>query len=151
MLLPLVVSNAPLGSVLTSPPVHPQFAVTFTVRVQLRLAGIEPPIKVTLEMPTVAVPPQVLLALPETSMPMGNVSASGAISRAAVLLGFRKVMVRVEIPPAVTVAGLKDLRRLSGTLAGMGVTVNVATAAPVLLPLLVSSAPTGNVLTRAPV
>ena len=151
MLLPLVVSNAPMGSVLTSPPVHPQFAVTFTVKVQLRLAGIEPPIKVTLEAPTVAVPPQVFLAMPETIMPTGNVSVSGAISRAAVLLELRKVMVRVEFPPAVTMAGLKDLRRVGGTLEGMGVTVNVATAAPVLLPLLVCSAPLGNVLTKAPV
>ena len=40
--------------------------VTFTVTVQKPAAGIAPPVKVTLEAPAVAVPPQVLLALPET-------------------------------------------------------------------------------------
>jgi hypothetical protein len=51
-----------------------------------------------------AVPPQVLLALPETTMPLGNVSVSGAVSRAGVAPALLKVMVRTETPPALMVA-----------------------------------------------
>ena len=101
---------------------------------------MEPPVKVTLETPTVAVPPQVLLALPEMSMPVGKKSVSGPVSVAAVLPRFPKVMVRVESAPATIVAGLNDLSRLGGT---VGSSVKYAEAAAVLLPLLVSRAPAG--------
>jgi hypothetical protein len=47
-----------------------------------------------------AVPPQVVLALPETTTPLGNVSVSGAFRVAAVVLALLKVIVRVEVPPA---------------------------------------------------
>ena len=56
-----------------------------------------------------------MLALPETSKPMGNVSVSGAVSPTAVLFGLVNVMVRVEIPPDVMAAGVKDLRRRGET------------------------------------
>ena len=75
-----------------------------------------PPVNVTPDAPTVAAPPQVVLTLPETSKPMGNVSVSGAVSSAAVLFGLVNVMVRVEIPPDVMAAGLKDLRSVGATL-----------------------------------
>lgn len=143
MLPPLVVASEPTGRMLMRPPVQPQFAVTFTVRLQELLAGMEPPVKVTLETSTVAVPPQVLLALPEMIIPVGKESVSGAVSVAAVLLRFRKVIVRVESPPAITVAGLNDLSRMGGVVA---ISIKVAPAAATLLPLLVSSAPTVSVL-----
>lgn len=117
--------------------------VTFTVTVQEPAAGMEPPVKVTLEAPTVAVAPQVLLALPDASMPLGNVSVSGALSAAAVLLVLLKVMVRVETPPEIMVAGLKALP----TVTGEGTeTFKVAMAGIALLPLLVSKAPAASEL-----
>ena len=90
----------------------PPEAVTFTVTVQEPLAGIEPPVRVTVELPALAasVPPHVVLAvLPNTTTPLGNVSVSGALRLAAVLLVLLKVRVRVETPPALTVAGPKAL------------------------------------------
>jgi len=107
------------------------------------LTGIEPPVNVTLAALTLADPPQVVLARPETIMPLGKVSVSGAVRIAIVLLGLLKVIVRVETAPVRMAAGLKDLRRVGAT---RGVTVKVATAAPVLLPLPVCSAPMGRVL-----
>jgi hypothetical protein len=145
VLLPKLVGRAPADSVLVKAPA--ELVVTFTVTVQEPLAGIEPPVNVTLDALTVAVPAQVVLALPETSKPAGNVSVRGPVSAAAVLFGLVNVMVRVEIPPNVMATGLKDLRKLGETLA---VTVNVAPAVVVLLPLLVSSAPIVSVLTKAP-
>jgi len=52
--------------------------------------------------------------------------------------------VSVELPPAVTLAGLKDFLSDGTT---MGVTVKVATAAATLLPLLVVRAPPARELT----
>ena len=46
-----------------------------------------------------------MLALPETVMPLGKKSVSGAVSVAATALGLCKVMVRVEVPPEVMVSG----------------------------------------------
>jgi hypothetical protein len=76
-----------------------------------------PPVRVTAELPAVAVtaPPQVLPALPETTTPVGNVSVNGIVRLAAVVLGLLKVIVRVEVPPAVMVAGLKALLSVGGT------------------------------------
>jgi hypothetical protein len=76
-----------------------------------------PPVRVTAELPAVAVtaPPQVLPALPETTKPLGNVSVNGVVRLAAVVLGLLKVIVRVEVPPAVMVAGLKALLSVGGT------------------------------------
>src|ERR1041385_5365825 len=121
-------------------------AVTFTVTIQEPLAGIEPPVRVTVEPPVgaVTVPPQVVLGLPETTTPLGNVSVSAAVSVATVLLGLFNVMVRVETPPEVISAGRNALLRVTAD--GGAETVKVATAATVLLPLLVCNAPTASVL-----
>lgn len=74
--------------------------VTATVTVQEPSAGIEPPVRVTDEVVGVdAVPPQVLLALPETTRPTGSMSVKGAIRLAAVSLELVKVIVRVALPP----------------------------------------------------
>ena len=90
------------------------------------MAGIEPPVKVTVEPPAVAVsaPPQVVLALGVAAIttPLGKVSMSGAVRLAAVASALLKVMVRVETPPALMVAGLKALPSVGG----MGVTGGTA-------------------------
>ena len=89
-----------------------------------------------------------LLAI--TSRPLGNASMNCAVSLAGVLLALLKVMVRVETPPALMLAGLKDLPSVGGTTAGgttTGVlTARVATAAAALLPLLVCKAPAASEL-----
>jgi hypothetical protein len=91
-----------------------------------------------------AVPPaQVVLALPETTTPLGNVSVSGAFRVAAVVPPLLKVIVRVEVPPAAMVAGLKALPRVTEEGAE---TVKVATAGAALVPLLVTKAPMASEL-----
>jgi hypothetical protein len=67
-------------------------------------AGIVPPVNVTVETLVLAAPPQVLLALPEITTPLGNLSVSGAVRRAGVAPALLKVMVRTETPPALMVA-----------------------------------------------
>ena len=109
------------------------------------LAGMSPPVNVTLETPTVAKPPQVLLALPEINVPAGNVSVSGAVRLAMVPFALLNVMVSVESPPIMMVAGLKALPSIGETFTG-GMTVKVAMAAAALLPLLVWSAPAATEL-----
>ena len=73
--------------------------------------------------------------------PVGSVSVSVAVSAAAVVLGFESEIVRVDSPPAATVAGAKAL--VSDGEAP--VTVRFAVAAAALLPLLVCSAPAAMV------
>jgi len=107
------------------------------------LAGIEPPVKVTFEAPTEAVPPQVVLAPPDTNMPLGNVSVSGAVRTATVWFVLLSVIVRPEIPPPIMLAGLKDLP--SVTVEGAE-TVKVAMAGAALLPLPVCNAPAASEL-----
>ena len=70
---PLLVCNAPTGTVLTCGPSQ-SVVVTVTLTVQKPLDGIEPPVKVTFVSPLMAVtvPPQVLLAFPLTIMSSGN-------------------------------------------------------------------------------
>jgi hypothetical protein len=145
-LVPLLVFKTPAGRLLVRVP-KKLFSVTFTFTVQELLAGIEPPANATFELPAtaVSVPPQVVLAPPETNKPAGKVSTNGAESVAALLLGFFKVMVRADTPPSATIDGLKDL--LSVGVEATAVTVKVAEAGAVLLPLLVFSAPAGMVLT----
>ena len=123
----------------------PLDAVTGTVTVQEPLAGIVPPVRVTVEPPALAVsvPPHVLLALPETATPLGNVSVNGAFRLAIAVSALLKVIVRVEVPPAAMVAGVKALPSVTEEEAG---TVNVATAGAVLVPLLVTKAPTASEL-----
>jgi hypothetical protein len=82
------------------------------------LIGILPPVRITAELPAVAVsapPVQVVLPPPETTKPLGNVSVNGVVRLAAVVLGLLKVIVSVEVPPAVIVAGLKALLSVGGT------------------------------------
>lgn len=180
-LLPLLVCNAPTGSVLinvhwlgetqlgwtppvpTAPPltrdVVPAAALTlyvvpaehtpttFTLTVQELPAGIAPPVNTMLEPPALAVsvPPHVVIALPETTMPLGNVSVNGAVRLAATPSELFKVIVRVETPFEVIVAGLKALLSVGAT-TGRALTVRVATAGAVLLPLLVCNEPAANAL-----
>jgi hypothetical protein len=108
-------------------------------------AGIEPPVNVTVDdpAPAVTVPPQVVLPPAYTVMPEGSRSTSGDVSAAAVPLALFRVMVRLEVPPALTLAGLKDLLSDGET---TGVTVKVATAGEALLPLPVFSAPAASEL-----
>jgi hypothetical protein len=65
------------------------------------LAGIEPPVKVTDEVPALTVPPQVVLAPPLTTTPRGNVSVSDAAE--ATVQGCSGNG-EVDIPPAVMVS-----------------------------------------------
>jgi hypothetical protein len=86
---------------------------------------------------------QVELTLPATSTPLGNVSVSGPLRVASVVFALFKVIVRIEVPPAAMVAGLKALPSVTEEGAE---TVNVATAGAALLPLLVTKAPTASEL-----
>jgi hypothetical protein len=154
-LLPLLVCKAPAGSLFTysrlrSRSLQSSFLfdmVTRTVTVQEPLAGIEPPVSVTVEPPfgAVTVPPQVVLGIPETTKPFGNVSMNGEVKLAAVAFGLFRIMVRVELPSSTTEVGLKDLLNVGGT-GGTGVTTKVAIAGPLLLPLLVCKAPAASEL-----
>jgi hypothetical protein len=136
---PLLVCKAPAGIVLTRwPVVHVLVVVTLTVMLQEPLAGIEPLCKVTDEPPIEAdvVPPQVLLAEPLTIIPVGNESVKDDESFAAVEFGLDRVIVRVEVPACLMLAGLNDLVSFGAIGAG-GTIVKVAEADPVLAPLLV--------------
>ena len=99
VLVPWLVCKAPAGSELMNVPTLG--TVTATVTVQEPYAGIEPPLKVTIELPLVAVtvPLHVLLAVPETVMPLGNKSVSGAVRLDATPAGFLRVMVSAEVLP----------------------------------------------------
>lgn len=78
--------------------------------------GIVPPVKVTVDAPRGAVtfPPQSVLALSATSIPVGSVSVSGAVRLVAVLSGLLRVRVRVDVPSALIVTGLKALPSVGG-------------------------------------
>jgi hypothetical protein len=62
------------------------------------------------------------------------------VSLAAVLLGLFNVMVSFETDPDAMVDGLKDFARVGDTMAA-ALTVKLALAGNVLLPLLVCKAP----------
>ena len=123
----------------------PLVAVTSTTKSQELLAGIVPPVRVTVDVLVEAVPPQVVLALPETTRPLGKVSVSGAVMVAAALSALLKVIVRVELPPALMMDGLKAFPT-TGKTAATVLTVKVATAGAALTPLLVCNAPTASEL-----
>ena len=110
----------------------PLAALTGTVIVQEPLAGIEPPVNVTDELFEVTVPPHVVLGEEATTTPTGSVSTSGALRLAPVVFVLLKVMVRVELPPALITAGLKALPSVGDTRTVF--TVKVATAGEVLFP-----------------
>ena len=111
VLLPLSVFKSPAPKELMKLPALA--AITCTLTVQEPLAGIAPPVSVTDELPAsaITVPPQVLLAfgVGATSTPVGRLSTSGAFRLATVSLALFNVSVRVEIPPALIVAGLNAL------------------------------------------
>ena len=111
--------------------------------VQEPLTGIVPPVKVTDDALVEGVPPQVVVAVPETTKPLGNVSVSGAVMVAAVP-ALLKVIVMVEVPPAVIVDGLKALPSVTPD---ADETDKVAMAGPELLPLFVCKAPAASELT----
>lgn len=126
----------------------PLAAITFTVTVQELLAGIEPVIKVTFERFVRAansVLLQVVRATPTTTKPLGSVSIRGAVRMASVASGLLKVIVSVDVPPALIVAGLNALPSVGWLLAGE-LTVNVAIAGAVLLPLPVCKTPAASEL-----
>lgn len=52
---------------------------------------------------------QVVLALPDVTIPVGNVSVSAELRVVTVLLGFTRTIARVEAAPVSTAAGLKTL------------------------------------------
>jgi len=115
------------------------------------LAGMLPPVKVTCELPGVAVsvPPQLVLAPPETTIPLGKTSVNGAVNIAAVLLGLVRVMVRFEVPPELMVTGLKALATLGGRPAEL-LTVKVETVPTAFVPVVVCSVPAPIVLRNWP-
>jgi hypothetical protein len=159
-LLPLLVTRAPAGKVLMYEPAVA--AVTFTVTVHV--PGVLPPAgidrvegKVTVEPPAVAetapLPSQVVLALGVAAIttPVGNVSTSAEVRVATLKFGLDSVMVSVETPPALMLAGLNALPSRGGRPSPTGgTTVNVATAGAALLPLLVTRAPACKVLMYEP-
>ena len=147
VLFPLLVCRAPAGNVLMKLP--PMAPVTFTVTVQEPFAGMDPPIRVTLDTSTVTEPPQVLLLPPEVNRPLGKVSVSGAVRVAMLLLGLIKVIVRVEVPPEGMVTGEKVLLT-NGAEGVAGMTVKVAAAGAVLFPLLVCNDPIASELMKFP-
>lgn len=79
----------------------------------------------TVEEVVEAVPPQVVVAVPVAERPLGNESVKLA-PVAAVALALLKVMVRVELPPALMETGLKALATVGGT--GPADTLQVETA-----------------------
>ena len=91
------------------------------------------------------VPPQFVVAVPESTMPLGKVSTNGAVRVAAEPLGLVNVMARDDVPPAAMEAGAKALLNVGATPA-TGVTVRVETAGAELLPLLVCKLPAGREL-----
>lgn len=106
------------------------------------LTGIVPPVRVTVELVVDAVPPHVVVALPEVSKPAGMVSVRGAVIVAAVP-ALLSVSVSVERPPTTIVAGLKAFPRVTPV---GDETVSVAMAGPALLPLLVCRTPAASEL-----
>jgi hypothetical protein len=87
--------------------------------------------------------PQVVLAfgVGAITTPPVKVSVSAAVRVAALPFALPSVMVSVETPGALMVAGLKALLSVTVVL-----TANVAVAAALLLPLLVCKALAGSVL-----
>jgi hypothetical protein len=102
-----------------------------------------PPVKVTDDALVEGVPPQVVVAAPEVTKPLGNASVSGAVIVAAVP-ALLKVIVMVDVPPAMIVDGLKALPSVTPD---GDETDKVAIAGPELLPLLVCKAPAANEFT----
>ena len=93
-------------------------------------------------------PEQVVEALGIAAMtkPLGKVSTNGLDKLAFERLALVNVTVSLEMPLTIMVDGSKALLRVGGVEDIRGITVKVATAGAVLLPLLVTKAPASNVL-----
>jgi len=126
-LLPLLVTKAPAGSVLVRLPAVEEVTFTFTVQVPAA-AGARVPCgitakvaRLTVVVPASAVtmpPAQVVLAfgVAAITMPAGKLSVSGEVILSGVsTLELDSVMVRVDVPPAVIVVGLKLLLTVGAT------------------------------------
>ena len=148
---PLLVCSEPDTKVFTRRPLQLGVAAIWSVILQDPLAGIAPPVSVTCELPATALsdPRQLVLAPPETTMPLGKVSVNGSLIVAIVLLGFVRVMLTVDIPPELITIGLNVFPTLGGMPAEVE-TVSVATVPTVLVPLVVCSTPTPRVLVNWP-
>jgi hypothetical protein len=82
------------------------------VTVQEPSAGIVPPVKESVEVVSVTTPAVQMVVgagVAEITTPLGIVSTSGAVTTAAMALAFDNVITRVEVPPALIVAGVKAL------------------------------------------
>jgi hypothetical protein len=135
---PLVVISPPAGMILSYVP--PPLAVTVIVTVQLPVAGIVPPVRLTEVVVWVAVPPQVVPAVPgRVVKPVGRLSLNVAPVRATGL-GFDRVMVRSDVPPGAMVPGTNALATVGGSRGGS--TMGVGT---LLLPGLPSLSGSGFV------
>jgi hypothetical protein len=122
-LLPLSVFRSPAARELMKLP--GPAAVTSTLTVQEPFAGIDAPLlRVMDELPGSAVttPPHVSTSfgVDATTTPVGRLSTSAEVRPAAVSLALFKVRVSFEFPPALTVAGLKALPTVGGTVGAGG-------------------------------
>lgn len=123
--------------------------MTVTVTVHELLAGIVPPVNVSVPglvafADAVTVPVVQLVAAFDTTALRrfkGYVSRNAA-PVIAVVLGFVRVIVSVDVSLTATLTGKKDLATVGGSS-----TVSVELAAARLLPLLVVSPPAGMVFT----
>src|ERR1035438_6117706 len=115
----------------------PSGAVTVAVTVQLPLAGIPPPERLTAPDPAVAVatPPHVLVKPLGvlTTVPAGRVSVNATPASAAEPLGFAMKRVRVVAPPGRILTGTNDF-----VIKGGAITITAAVEVlPVPFPPLV--------------
>jgi hypothetical protein len=114
----------------------PVAAVTLTDTTQLPLALIEPPVRLIVPEPAVAVkvPPQVFVAfgVPATCKPLGNVSLTATPVSAVLALGLVIVRVRVEVPPTKIDVGRKALPIVGGLRAATKLAVIVLLLPPPL-------------------
>ena len=106
----LVVVTAPVVLVKTVP--LTEFEVTTTVMVQVPPAAIEPPVRLTLPLPAVAVsvPPHVFVAagVAATVMPAGKVSLMARPAPAVPAVRLTILRVSTLVAPGAIVAGLND-------------------------------------------
>jgi len=98
-------------------------ALTLTTRVQLELTASEPPVRLMLPAPAVAVnvPPQPLSPAPfgvATTRPDGNVSLTASPVCVCVADGLVIVRVRVDVPLSAMLVGLKALAIVGGVVTG---------------------------------
>lgn len=143
-LFPLVVSKESAGIEFTK---LPAFSARITkVMVHLPKAGMEAASsKVTVTGvifggEAVTLPPQVVLGLPTSVRPAGNISTKSMVKSAASALLLIRVIVTFEVPPAVMVNGSK-LLLIIGVIIAADMTVKVAAVGATLSPWSVCKSP----------